>query len=152
MAKGKVTRSTALAIKHALARRPPHAPMVKPIIVKPAAVVLKKTKHKKHHGGGSRGFLGGFLGERRTQLALGALAVGFLEKQNLLAQLPALPIVGRKGTIAVAAHLLSGGKPGIAADVCTAALLLAAHEFGQTGKVSGDEGVAGGSVDYVAGF
>jgi hypothetical protein len=148
--KKTASRSTALAIKHALARR---APIVKPIIVKPAAIVVKKTKHKKHRGGGVSGLVGGFLSGHRTELALGALGVGFLEKQNMLSNLPALPIVGRKGTIALAAHFISGGKPGLASSICTAALVLAAHEFGQTGSISGTDGyVAGGGVDYVAGF
>lgn len=147
---GKVTRSTALAIKHALARRP--APMVKPIIVKPAAVVVKKPKkHPRHHGGGGRG-LSGFVSNDRIGKVVGALAVGFLEKQGLMQQLPALPLIGRKGTIALAAYML-GGKSKLANDICDAALILAAHEFGSTGSITGVGGeyVAGG-VDYVAGF
>ncbi len=148
MAKKTASRSTALAIKHALARRP--APIVKPIIVKPAPVkVMKPKRHPKHHGRG-RGMLGGFVSQDRIGKVVGALAVGFLEKQGLMQQLPALPLIGRKGTIALAAHFFGGGSK-LANDICDAALILAAHEFGSTGTVSG-EYVAGAGVDYVAGF
>jgi hypothetical protein len=149
MAKKTASRSTALAIKHALARRP--TTMVKPIVIKPTPVVVKKSKSRK--SGRRGGAMGGLLSHDRVATVIGALAVGFLEKQNIMASLPALPIVGRKGTIAVAAYFLSdGGKNKLADDICTAALVLAAHEFGSTGSVSGGEYVAGGTVDYVAGF
>ncbi len=152
MAKHK--SSTALSIRRALART---RTTVKPIIMKvPAAAKAVKhhaKRHARHAGHGVRGL----FSPKRMGLMVGALGVGFLEKQNMLQQLPALPLIGRTGTIGVAAALISGGKPGIVDDIATAALVIAAHELGSTGSIQGpgdgwdDQGQVSG-VDYVAGY
>ena len=152
MAKHK--SSTALTIKRALART---RHTVKPIVVKvPAAAKAVKHHGKRaarHAGGGFRGL----FSPKRMGLMVGALGVGFLEKQGMMQQLPALPLIGRTGTIGVAAALLSGGKPGIVDDIATAALVIAAHELGSTGTIQGSESGwedpnAVSGVDYVAGY
>lgn len=75
-------------------------------------------------------------------LAVGALALGFLDKSATT--IPTIPILGKAGTIALAAHFFGKGKPGMVTDVRNAAVCVAAYEFGKDGKVSGDE--AAGSV------
>lgn len=164
MAKTKTaSRSTALAIKHALARGR-HAAMVKPIVIRTPTPVVKVTKSKKkhHHHHGGHMSIGGIFSPKRTALMVGSFALGVLEKQNVLQQLPALPLIGRTGTIGVAAHMISGGRAGLADDISTAAFIIAAHELGQTGSVVGGY-VAGeddpsadwerqGGVDYVNGY
>lgn len=71
-------------------------------------------------------------------VAVGSLALGFIEKQSI--QFPTLPVVGRTGTIALAAYFLGGKqKPGLLRDICIAATALAAHEFGQKGSIAGDD-------------
>jgi len=139
-------KSIKSAIRRALARRP----SIKPIVIKTGATVKHHAKRAVRH---SRGALGGFLGPKNMGLMMGAFAVGVLEKQNMLQQLPSLPFIGRTGTIGLAAHFIAGGKPGLATDVATAALVIAAHELGSTGSIVGDGGAQGPygvqGVDYV---
>jgi hypothetical protein len=135
----------------ALALRPS---ATRPIIMKmPAPIVkVKKTKHHSHHGGGGGGMLRGLMNKERLGIVAGAFAVGVLEKQNLLQQLPALPLIGRTGTIGLGAYLLSnGGRNRLADEICTAAFVLAAHELASTGTVVGDQPNPG-EVGYVAGW
>jgi hypothetical protein len=141
--RSKKRRSTALV----LSRRAPHP---KPVIIRTTKVIKAKHKHRRGGGGGGGLGLGKLFSDKRMQVAAAGLAVGFLEKQPFYAQIPALPFIGKKGTIAVAS-LIIGGK--LAEDVGTAALLLAAYELGNTGKVSGDY-VAGEheGIGYVAGY
>jgi hypothetical protein len=145
----KATRSTALAIKHAQ-HRYSSMPRPMPIVIKQTKVV-KPKKHRRphHHGGGGLG-LGGLMSKHRMGIVAGALAVGFLEKQGFMANLPSLPFIGRTGTIGLGAYLVSsGGKNKLADDICTAALVIAAHELGSTGTIVGEEPL---DVGYVAGY
>lgn len=139
--KGK--RSTALA-----KWTPPKA--AKPIVIRTTKVVKAKKRHHRHGGGGG----GGLMNKTRLGIVAGAFAVGILEKQNIMQNLPALPFLGRTGTIGVAAYLLSGGgRNRLADEVCTAAFVLAAHELATTGSiVGGDGGSDAPNVGYVAGW
>jgi hypothetical protein len=148
--------STALAVKHALARVRARPPMIMRL---PAPIVkVKKTKHKRHgHGGGGRDL----MNKERMGIVVGSFAVGILEKQKLLDSLPALPFIGKTGTIGIGAYLLSNkGHNKLADEVCTAALVIAAHELASTGTIVGQvEGAGGGAGDapavdvgYVAGW
>jgi len=153
--------STALAVKRAVARaRQQHHPHYTPapIIVRtrPAGVHHPKKKHHGRSGGllGGGGGLGGIITPKRIGVGLGALVLGFLQKSQV--QIPALPILGEAGTIALVAAVLSDrGKFKLADDVATAAIAVALHEFGQTGKVTGvgevpdPSGYGGG---FVSGF
>jgi hypothetical protein len=67
--------------------------------------------------------------------AVGGFAVGFIEKS--FPQLPTLPLVGKKGAIAIAAYFLRGKHP-IIQDIGMAAAAISGYELGSTGKVSGD--------------
>jgi hypothetical protein len=151
MEKKKTT--TALAVKHALARTP------RPLIMRlPAPIVkVKKPKHRRHgSGGGGRDL----MNKERMGIVVGSFAVGILEKQKLLDSLPALPFIGKTGTIGVGAYLLSNkGKNRLADEVCTAALVIAAHELASTGTIVGSVAGPGGEGDapavdvgYVAGW
>lgn len=66
---------------------------------------------------------------------LGGYAVGFIEKT--FPNLPTIPLVGRKGTIALAAYFLHGKHP-LVADIGLAAAAISGYEFGSTGHVTGD--------------
>jgi hypothetical protein len=72
---------------------------------------------------------------------VGGFAVGFLEKS--FPNLPTLPIVGKKGAIAIAAHFLKGKHP-IIGDIGRAAAAISGYELGKLGTVSGD--VMGGGM------
>lgn len=71
--------------------------------------------------------------------ALGGAVLGFIEKQ--FPNLPTVPLIGRKGTIALAAYFVArrgGSFSHIARDVGLAAAAIAGNELGATGRVSGD--------------
>src|SRR5271156_2285143 len=136
---------------HAMALYRPSSP--KPIVIRTTKVVKAKRHHRRHHGGGGFGFgLGGLMSKQRMGIVAGALAFGFLEKQALFASLPSLPMIGKSGTIGLAAYLISnGGRNKLADDICTAALVIAAHELGSTGTIVGEE-PAPDVTGYVAGY
>lgn len=74
-------------------------------------------------------------------IGVGGLALGYIEK-HWGATLPTMPVVGRKGTIAIAAYFLSkhgGMGSGIARDVAIAAAALAGYDLGNKGSISGDD-------------
>lgn len=66
--------------------------------------------------------------------ALGGLGVGLLEKT--FPNMPSLPMVGRKGALALAIYFLEP-KEKLLQDVGMAAAALAGYEFGKTGAISG---------------
>lgn len=70
--------------------------------------------------------------------AIGGAALGFIEKS--FPNLPTVPLIGRKGTIAIACYMLHkrGTGGGILRDVAIAAAVLAGYELGRDGKISGD--------------
>lgn len=71
-------------------------------------------------------------------MAMGGFILGYIDKTQT--NIPTIPILGRAGTIAVAAHFFAKGKPGIATDVRNAAAAVAAYEYGNKGSISGAEG------------
>jgi hypothetical protein len=150
MAHKKKKRSTSLVVRS----RPRTS---KPIVIRQTKVV--KAKHRRKGGGRSAmGFAGDFLSKRRVGVALGAAAFGFLEAQPFMKSIPALPVIGVEGTVAVGAFLLSdNGKNELAGDICTAAIVLAAHKMTSSAaaaKTSGDyvAGEDASNVGYVAGY
>jgi len=57
-----------------------------------------------------------------------------------MAKLPAIPLVGRKGALAIAAYYYSRhGGGAIARDVAIAAAALSGYELGKSGTVSGED-------------
>ena len=72
-------------------------------------------------------------------LIVGGFAMGFLDKPGGPgASIPTIPVLGKAGTIAVAAHFFGKGKAGLVTDVRNAAAVVAAYEFGLKGSVSGE--------------
>jgi len=86
---------------------------------------------------------GGNLKDSMIKMAIGGAALGFIEKSGFAASLPTIPLVGRKGTIAIAAYFLGGKKPGLMRDVAIAAAVLSGYELGKEGKISGEDDVSG---------
>lgn len=72
---------------------------------------------------------------KSLSLALGGFIYGYLEKN--VPQIPAIPVIGKSGAIALGCYWLGGKSPGIVADVGNAASVIAGYSFGSTGKVSG---------------
>jgi hypothetical protein len=118
---------------------------------RPAAPIIRvnvprqqtEKHHKKHHrrkgGGGDNNSL-------MLTLAGGAV-MGFIDKEGT--SIPTLPVVGRAGTVAIAAWAL--GKymgVGLARKLAPGIGAIALYELVKTGKVDGSSVVG---EDYVAG-
>lgn len=68
-------------------------------------------------------------------MGLGGLALGWVER-TFGDQIPSVPLLGRKGTIALAGYFLEP-KEKILQDTCKAAATIAGYELGSTGAVTG---------------
>lgn len=144
MAKSKASTAIVRAIPVPSYRSP--APVIR--IATARAAPIKKVKH---HG---RRRAGG-VGSGRTLIgtAVGGAVLGFIEKQ--FPTLPTVPLLGRAGTIAVAAHFLSkqGGQSSpILRDVALAGAAIAGYQLGKEGKVAGDDGIDGDLAEQVRGI
>jgi hypothetical protein len=106
-----------------------------PIIRVSAPRAAKAKKHHRRRSGHAVGL------DQKTMLglALGGAALGFIEKT--FPNLPTVPLIGRKGTIAIGAYILHrrGTGGGILRDVALAAAVMAGYELGKDGKISGDD-------------
>lgn len=96
-------------------------------------------RHRRRSSGSSLGGSGGI--NRMVGYAVGGFAVGFIEKT--FPNLPSIPIIGRKGTIAIAAHFLKGKHP-IINDIGCAAAAISGYELGSSGHITGS--IMGGGV------
>jgi len=75
---------------------------------------------------------------------LGGAILGFVETK--FPTLPTVPLLGRSGTVALAAYLLNkqgmGGGGGIMRDVALAGAVVAGYELGKEGKIAGEDDAA----------
>jgi hypothetical protein len=101
-----------------------------------------------------RGSVGGqTTGKTIIGAGIGGAVLGFVEKQ--WPTFPTVPILGRAGTIAVAAYFLSkqgGMSSPILRDVAIAGAVVAGYQLGKEGKVSGDDDVSGDLAEQVRGI
>jgi hypothetical protein len=98
------------------------------------ATTKKKSGGRRRKSGGG----GGSLGAEIMGAALTAGAIGLAEKSGMMDKLPSIPVIGRKGTLAVAAYFWAkngGGK--IARDVAVCAAVLSLYEYAKDGVISG---------------
>jgi hypothetical protein len=81
---------------------------------------------------------------------IGGAVLGFIEKT--FPNLPTVPVIGRAGTIALAAYFLSRqggmGRSGITRDVALAGSVIAGYQLGKNGVIAGD--VEGDDVSGIA--
>ena len=120
-----------------------------PIIIRSSPRTVHKKKHHRRHGGGADSL----STQRLISLALGGAAFGFIEK-SFGPQLPTLPIIGRAGTITLIAYYFSKGHAGggLLKDVARAGAVLSGYQIGTTGKISGDDVLAGDVAAQVSGL
>lgn len=109
------------------------APIVRVSMPKPAQT---KRRHHKRHGGGSGG-----LGTTLGGAAVAAGMIGLAENTGLIDKLPEVPMIGRKGSVALLAYAWAkwGNGGQIARDVAIAAATLAAYQLGKEKKITGDD-------------
>jgi hypothetical protein len=79
--------------------------------------------------------------------ALGGAALGMVEKY--FPNLPTIPLVGKVGSIAIAAYFLRNSLP-IARDVAIAASAVAGYQLGNEGRIHGDDMSQFGDVHGIA--
>lgn len=118
------------------------APIIK--VSAPRAIAAKKKPHRRR----SSSVGGAMSGKSLIATAIGGAAFGFIEKS--FPELPTLPLVGRAGTIAIAAYFLSkrgGLGGGIVRDIANAGAAIAGYQLGKTGSIAGD---VMGDVDGLA--
>lgn len=117
-----------------------------PIIRVSAPRAHHKTKTKRRHHVG-----GGLSQAGILAVGIGGAVVGFLDK-SFGDKLPSIPILGRKGTLAVGLYVVAKGKTGLLRDAAVASAAIAGYELGNTGKISGDiDGDVMGVVPQVSG-
>jgi len=71
-------------------------------------------------------------------VAITAAVIGMAEKSGVLANLPEIPVVGRKGAIALGAYYWArhgGGQ--LARDVALCMAAICGYEYGKDGSISG---------------
>ena len=129
----KKRRTTTSMVSYSPAYRPP-APVIR--IAAPRAIQTRapKRRTRSRSGGGGKSLQNRMIGS-----AIGGFAVGFIEKSSFAAALPTIPIIGRKGTIAIAAYFFGGQRPGLLQDIAMAAAVLAGNELARDGKITGED-------------
>lgn len=85
---------------------------------------------------------GGQSGSYKNHLigtGIGGLAYGFIEK--MWPTMPTIPLIGKSGTVALAAYFFGGSHP-IIKDIGIAAAAIAGYSLGKDGSISGYGGLA----------
>jgi hypothetical protein len=119
-----------------IVRTIPFPRQVAPIIRVSAPRAVTKKKSRRRVGSASGGSLSA---KSLLGTALGGAAFGYIEKS--FPNLPSLPLIGRSGTIALAAFFLSkrgGLGGGIVRDIAIAGAAISGYQLGKTGAISGD--------------
>lgn len=95
-------------------------------------VRARRAPHRRRSSGASSG------GVTPIKVAITAAVVGMVEKSGMLDKLPEVPVVGRKGALALVTYYWArhgGGQ--IARDVCLVTAAICGYEFGKEGSISG---------------
>jgi hypothetical protein len=116
--------------------RPPpiRVNMPRPMVI---ASPRAAARPKRRKSGG-----GGMLGGASTFIAIGVAAavIGMAEKAGIMDKLPDIPLVGRKGALAIGAYYYSKhGGGSLARDVALAAAVLSGYQLAKEGTITGDD-------------
>lgn len=137
MAKKRKRAATRVQTKIIRASSP--APVIKVSAPRAAPVRRRRSHRRRRSGGGGGGAIAGLVSNETVQMAVGGALYGFAVKSGLVAKLPAIPILGRTGTAAIAFDYWSrhGGGPW-AGRAARAAAAIAGYQLGHDGTISGD--------------
>jgi hypothetical protein len=105
------------------------APSQKAPVVNVRMAAPKKVKHRRGHAAG------GNLQKQMQYAAAGGWGVGMIEKS--FPNLPTLPVVGKKGAIALAVYFFGKGRGELVKSIGIVAAGIAGYEYATTGKVTG---------------
>jgi hypothetical protein len=121
------------------------------VVAPPSAPVARRSPRRSSGGGGKKkrtrrrggiSRVGGQAGSYKNRLigtGIGGLAYGFIEK--MFPNMPTIPLLGKSGTVALAAYFFGGSHP-IVKDVGIAAAAIAGYSLGKDGAISGYGGLA----------
>jgi len=110
----------------------PSSPIIKVSVPRAAPVARRPKRHHRRKGASSGS------GRSIVTFAIGGAAVGFIEKQNL--PIPTIPMLGKKGTIAVLAYFWAkNGGPKIMWDIALAGAVLSGYQLAKDGRIDGDD-------------
>lgn len=112
-----------------------------PVIKVQAPRSSAPAKRKRKGGGGRRRGSGtGNLQKTMMGAAAGGAVLGYIEQK--FPNLPTIPVVGRKGTIAIIAYIVAGKTSGMVAqlarEAAVATAAVAGYELGKDGQITGD--------------
>lgn len=113
----------------------------RPIVVAAPRPVARKSRSRKRSGGGGVGGLLSTSSGSLVAIGVAATVIGWAESGDdpIMAKLPEIPLIGRKGALAIAAYYFSKhGGGAIARDVAIAAAALAGYELGKEGEITGN--------------
>lgn len=117
--------------------RAPAAPA--PVIRVSAPRPVKAPRRRRSSGGGGGGG-GGNSNKNLIGTIVAAGLVGMLKKSGVLDKIPALPVVGRIGALAIGAHFWAkNGGGSLARDISLAAGSVAAYQMGSNGSIDGED-------------
>lgn len=95
-------------------------------------VRARRTTHRRRSSAGASG------GVTPVKAAITAAVVGMIEKSGVLKDLPKIPVVGTKGTIAIVAWYWSRhGGGNLARDVALVASAICGYQYGKEGSLDG---------------
>lgn len=138
-------RRTATKTKIIRVGSPAKAPIIK--VSAPRAAPAKR-RHRRRSSGGGGARIGGLVSSETVQMAVGGAIYGFLVKSGMIAKLPAIPILGRTGTAALALDYWGrhgGGRYPLTA--ARAAAAIAGYQLGHDGTIQGlDDAATPGSL------
>ena len=111
------------------------APIVR--VVTPRALPARRRHHRRRSSGGRIG--GGLIANDAIQMGIGGMLYGYAVKSGIVANLPALPLLGRTGTAAIILDYFGrhgGGQ--ICQRAARAAAAIAGYTLGLEGTITGD--------------
>lgn len=146
MAKRRRRSSTTTKIVRVGAAPRVAAPIIRVSAPRAPARRRRRGGRRRSHGGG--GGIGGIVSNEAIQMAIGGALYGYAVKSGLVAKLPAIPVLGRTGTAAIALDYWSrhgGGR--WAHSAARAAAAIAGYQLGSTGAIQGDDATTPGSLN-----
>lgn len=130
-------RSSSMVV-HQARVTPGPTPTIRILMPRQSSAPVRRPRrtHRRRRGGALAASGGGK--NILTYAALAGAVLAILKKQNL--PIPTIPMLGKKGTLAVILWALGKyAKVDIARRLTPAALAMAVEEFVDTGKISGDD-------------
>ena len=80
------------------------------------------------------------MGTDLVGIAIGGAAAGWIEGSDLGRKIPTIPVLGRKGSLAVIGYFIAKNtRSKIAWDITKALVVLSAYELARDGRITGDD-------------